>query len=323
MEALIFPVGLGLGLAAGTVAGMAVIAADCGGSRVRVGRSETPGAVERVADAPTPDHLDHLPELIATLAGAAGTATGAGVAVAGLVDHHRGVLRWMPHRPGTEIELGAALGRRLGLPVVVDNDANLTALAEATLGAGAGYRMVLTVTVGTGIGGGLVVDGRVERGRGYLGEIGHMAVDPMGPACSCGQRGCWEALASGTALDRAARRLAAADPRGGLASAGRVDGVALVAAAASGDPGAIAARDAAAVAFGRGLASLVAVLDPDVIVVGGGVGGIGEPFLGPARRAMMEVLPGLGHRSPTPVVPARFGEDAGLIGAALAAGGVS
>ncbi|MBI5157406.1 MAG: ROK family protein [Acidimicrobiia bacterium] len=299
---------------------MTVIAVDCGGTKVRVARGGVGGSLEGIVESATPGHLAALPEIISRLAGDPGGATAVGVGVAGLVDAGPGVLRWMPHRPGRDLPLGAELSRRLGVPAVVDNDANLTGLAEARLGAGAGMRMVLTVTVGTGIGGGLVVDGRIERGRGHLGEVGHMNVDPTGPACACGRRGCWEAMASGTALDRAARLVAASDPRGALAS-GDVDGVALVVAAAAGDAACGAAVEAVATAFGRGLASLVAILDPDVIVVGGGVGAIGEPILGPARRAMMEATSGGAHRAETPVVSARFGTDAGLVGAALAAGG--
>jgi glucokinase len=303
---------------------MPVIAVDCGGTRVRVARSDRPGILSGVAEATTPPHLGDLPAVIAGLIADPGPASAIGVGVAGLVDTASGTLRWMPHRPGADFALGGDLQRRLGIPVVVDNDANLTGLAEATLGAGVGHRMVLTVTVGTGIGGGLVIDGRIERGRGHLGEIGHMTVDPAGPRCACGRVGCWEAVASGTALDRAARMLAASDHPGGLAGAGgEADGIDLVAAAGAGDQEALAAVEAVATALGRGLASLVAILDPDVIVVGGGVGAIGEPILGPARRAMMGAMPGSDHRRETPVVAARFGADAGLVGAALAAGGDS
>jgi len=208
---------------------------------------------------------------------------------------------------------------------VVDNDANLAALAEARRGAGSGERMVLFIGLGTGIGGGLVVAGRVERGRGFLGEVGHMVVDPAGPRCACGRRGCWEALVSGTALGRAAGELASADRSGLLArlAAGTVPrGEHLVAAAGAGDRAAGEALAAAGAWLGRGLANLVAVLDPDVIVVGGAAAGAGEALLGPARAKMAETVEGGRHRRPTPVRPARFGAGAGLVGAALAAGEV-
>ena len=169
-----------------------------------------------------------------------------------------------------------------------------------------------------------MIDGAIERGRAHLGEVGHMTVDPSGPQCSCGRRGCWEALASGTALDRAARLIAIAEPNGPLgleATQGEVNGTSLVVAATDGDAAALEALESAAAAFGRGLGSLVAVLDPDIIVVGGGVGAIGDAFLEPARRAMMAATPGREHRRETPVVSAGFGADAGLVGAAMAAGG--
>jgi glucokinase len=183
--------------------------------------------------------------------------------------------------------------------------------------------MVLTVTVGTGIGAGLVIDGLIERGRGFLGEVGHLRLDPRGPECGCGQSGCWEAVASGKALDRAARRLAADDPGGGVAAiAGSEEatGTHLTAAATAGDAAAVAALEEVASRFGAGLAGLVAVLDPDVIVVGGGVGVIGDLFLEPARRAAMSALSSGHVRRPTPIVAAHFGPDAGLVGAGLLTG---
>ncbi len=303
---------------------MKVIAVDCGGSNVRTALADSAGTLERVAEAGTPEHLDQLAAVIVGLIGDPQPAVAIGIGVAGLVDVDTRTLRWMPHRPGTDLALGADVEGRLGLPVVVDNDANLAALAEATRGAGVGYRMVLGVTVGTGIGGGLVIDGVIERGRAHLGEVGHMTVDPSGPQCSCGRRGCWEALASGTALDRAARFIAIAEPNGPLgleAAQGEVSGASLVAAATDGYGAAVEALESVAAAFGRGLGSLVSLLDPDIIVVGGGVGAIGDAFLEPARRAMMTATPGREHRRETPVAFAGFGQDAGLVGAALAAGG--
>jgi glucokinase len=298
-----------------------VIAVDCGGSNLRAATANADGGLGTIVRAPTPEDLSDLAAAIAGLIGDPGGARAVGVGVSGLVDHATGTLHWTPHRPGTEVALRADLERRLGLPVVVDNDANLAALAEARLGSGAGHRMVLTVTVGTGIGGGLVIAGEIERGRGHLGEIGHVVVDPTGPACACGLAGCWETVASGRALDQAARSLAAM-ARGTLAGRDDADGTDLVTAAEAGDTAAAGALEAVAAAFGHGLASLIATFDPDVIVVGGGVGVLGERLLAPARRAMMDAIPGAAHRRETPVLPARFGADAGLVGAALAAGGV-
>ncbi|HEX5630483.1 MAG TPA: ROK family protein [Acidimicrobiia bacterium] len=293
---------------------MDVIAVDCGGSNVRVARATGDGVLGDISRASTPERMEDLAAVIAGLVGDPGRARSMGVGVAGLVAD--GGVTWTPHRHGAAPELAAELHARIGLPVVIDNDANMAALAEARRGAGMGHRMVLTVTVGTGIGAGLVIDGEVERGRGHLGEVGHMIIDPRGPDCVCGLRGCWEAMASGRALDRAAR----VREGEGAAEGGGAD---LIAAAAAGDAAARGAVGAVGVALGRGLATLVAVLDPDVIVIGGGVGSIGAMLLDPARGAMMEALPGRAVRRPTPVVPAMFGPEAGLVGAALAAGGVT
>lgn len=292
-----------------------VIAVDCGGSNVRVAVAARDGTLGAVMRQSTPDRMGDLAAVIAGLVGDPGPAQAIGVGVAGLVTD-QGVV-WSPHRTGAAPDLAVELRSRLGLPVVVDNDANMAALAEARLGAGVGHRMVLMVTVGTGIGGGLIIDGDVERGRGHLGEFGHVVLDPQGPECVCGLRGCWEAMGSGTALDRAARLLA------GDHASEDTGGAQLIAAALSGDHGALRAVRAVAVALGRGLATLLTAFDPDVIVIGGGLSMVGEVLLVPAREAMMEVIPGRTVRRPTPVVAARFGGEAGLVGAALAAGGAT
>ena len=302
------------------MASPSVITIDCGGTHLGVGRAAGI-TLKDVRTVPAPDRLEDLIPAILDLTDPGG-ATAIGIAVAGLVDADRGRLLWMPHRGGGPIDLAATLGVETGLPVVVDNDANLAALAEAVAGAGTGYRMVLMVTVGTGIGGGLVIDGGIERGRGHLGEIGHLPVDRSGPRCGCGLFGCWETFASGKALDRVAGLLVDSDPGGPLAVrivGRRPLGADLVEAAAGGDRAAAAAIDEVAAALGRGLGGLVAVFDPDVVVIGGGVGAIGEPVLGPARAAMASAIPGREHRRPTPVLGARFGVDAGLVGAAMAA----
>ncbi len=286
---------------------MGVIAVDCGGTNFTVAHADRASAPLEPVTVGTPATTAELPARIVAAMRDRPEAAAVGVSVAGLVDHGSGTLLWMPHRPGSAA-IAAEVGAATGVPVVVDNDANAAALAEATGGAGAGHRMVLMVTVGTGIGAGLVIDGRVERGRGFLGEVGHLCVDPRGRSCACGRTGCWETVASGTALDRAA------------AGAGLADGSALVAAAAAGSDEARALVAEVAAAFGRGLASLVVVLDPDVIVVGGGVAAAGELFLEPARRALAEAGSAAEPRRPTPVVAAEFGPAAGIVGAALMAG---
>ncbi|MEX2323836.1 MAG: ROK family protein [Acidimicrobiia bacterium] len=286
-----------------------VLAVDAGGTSVRIAQfaegDDTPGPI--VEWATPPDAGDLVDGIIGAARALEAPFTAAGVGIAGLVDHDTGTLVWSPHVTGP-IPLERELGSALGVPVKVDNDANAAALAEATRGAGRGHRMVLMVTAGTGIGGGLVVDGRVERGRGFLGEIGHLPLDDADTPCQCGLLGCWEAVASGTALDRAAAALLGGDATGED-----------LAAIAETDDAARQALTGVARWFGVGLGALVNLLDPDVIVVGGGVAGIGPAFLDPAVEAMAAAVTGSAARSPTPVFPAHFGASAGLVGAALLA----
>jgi glucokinase len=245
-----------------------------------------------------------------------------GLGAAGLVTRPDGVMVWGPNVVGSEVPFKALLMKQFGLPAVVDNDANLAALAESRLGAARAYRHVLLVTLGTGIGGGIVADGRIYRGRSFAGEVGHMLIDVGGPLCTCGQRGCWETFASGRRLDQLARDVAAADPVGLTARLARDEpavGSHLTEAALRGDAVAVQAVAEMGSWLGVGLASLVVVLDPEIIVVGGGAARAGDILLEPARRSMMEALEGSAFRLPTPIVAAGLGEDAGLIGAGLAA----
>ncbi len=233
---------------------------------------------------------------------------------------------WGPNVVGRDIPFKELLEARFGLPVVVDNDANLAALAESRIGAGRRHDHVVLVTLGTGIGGGIVIDGDIYRGRSFAGEVGHMLVDVGGPQCTCGQRGCWETFASGRRLDQIARDLVAADPSGltaQLAENELAGGVHLTEAALQGDAQAVQAVAEMGSWLGIGLASLVVLLDPDVIVVGGGAARAGDLLLQPARDAMIEALEGSSFRTPTPLLAARFGEDAGIVGAGLAAAEVA
>jgi len=201
---------------------MAVIAVDCGGTNLVYGRYESDGRGEPAGKRPTPRAAAAIPQAIAEAVAPllVRGISAIGIGTAGLVDHATRTLVWSPHASGGGVALGAEVAVATGVPVVVDNDANLAALAEARLGAGVGYRMMLFVGLGTGIGGGLAIEGTVERGRGFLGEMGHLTLDPSGPLCACGRRGCWEALVSGTALDVVcARRLMSGDPGGHMRQA--------------------------------------------------------------------------------------------------------
>lgn len=234
--------------------------------------------------------------------------TAIGVGLAGLVHHPEGRFVWGPHLAGRDVPFRSALEARLNCPVVVDNDANLAALAESVLGAGRGHDPVLTVVLGTGIGAGLVVGGAIYRGAGFAGEVGHMAMVGAGEPCACGLRGCWETVVSGGQLDRAARDMVGAD-------AGAPD---LVALAGSGDRQAVAAVEAAGDWLGRGVATLVMMLDPAVVVVAGAVSAAGDLLLEPARRSLASLVPGHGRDRSVRLVQSEFGGLAGAVGAALA-----
>lgn len=266
--------------------------------------------------------------------GPGGTAVGIGIGIAGLVDASR-VLRFSPNlaaASGAHVgELvharlgGGMTGRFASVEVGVHNDAKCAAFAELVLGAARGMCDGLVITLGTGVGGASIVDGRVRIGaHGFGGEFGHMVVDPHGPPCPCGNRGCWERYASGGGLARLAQeaafagtlheavRLAGGDPA-------LVTGEHVTAAAAAGDEEALGVMDELGWWVGLGLANLVAAFDPEWIVLGGGLGRAGEMLLEPSRRALAALVEGGGARDPVPVLGAGLGEQAGAIGAALAA----
>jgi glucokinase len=304
------------------------IGLDIGGTKIAAGVVTASGAVLDRTRVPTPPD-----DQAATLAAMVGVVDelrarhpgvdAVGVGAAGLVEWPRGRLRWAPHNAYRELELRKLLHERTGLPTVVDNDANAAAWAEARFGAGAGSDDLVLVAVGTGIGGGLVLDGAVYRGAGgFGGEVGHMIVAADGDPCPCGSRGCLEAMASGSALGRAGRA-AAADPDGRLATlaggAERVTGEAVFQAATEGDETAVTLFQQAGFWLGVGIASLITIFDPDVVVVGGGLAATGELLLAPARASMERYVFGGRHRELPPVAPARLGADAGLVGAAVLA----
>lgn len=245
-----------------------------------------------------------------------------GVGAAGLVRQKDGVLVWGPHVQGTNLPIRAELENRFNVPVSVDNDANTAALAEFRSGAGAGYRNGLLVTLGTGIGGAIYANGDVFRGESFAGEWGHVRVTEAGMLCDCGKRGCWETRASGPALARLAREVVRANPDGSLAGAlegQEVSGESVVAAADSGDETARALVTEVGLAFGRGLADLIAIFDPEVVIIGGGLGSVGESIVGPARRVVVDSLHGGRLRVPPAIHVAALGPTAGAVGAAMLA----
>jgi glucokinase len=244
-----------------------------------------------------------------------------GVGAAGLVDL-RGVMRFAPNLAWRDAPLAERISQGVGLHVVVDNDANVAAWAEYRFGAGRGSTCMLLVTVGTGIGGGIVSDGKLFRGaHGFAAEIGHIIVEPGGPLCGCGNLGCWETVASGRAIERLGRQAAVEQPSSQLVSmAGgdpaAVTGPLVTEAAKKGDPMAIRILTEVGVRLGEGIAGLTNVLDPDVVVIGGGAIEAGDLLLEPARRAFFDSVEGAEYRPEVPIVPAVLGNDAGAVGAA-------
>ena len=242
-----------------------------------------------------------------------GQLGGVGVSFGGHVDAEAGVVLRSVHVPGWESRpLGTEVAAEFGVPAVVENDANAAALAEWRFGAGQGQSSLLYLTVSTGIGGGIVLDGQVYRGRhGMAGEIGHTVVAPNGPLCPCGRRGCLEAIAAGPGIARAARERLAADPTRPSLLRERPDVQAqdVAAAAAAGDPLARETLDEALGYLGLGVANAVNLLDPGCVVLGGGVTRMGSPLFSRVRQLVAE------HALvPCDVRAAELGADVGVWG---------
>ena len=247
----------------------------------------------------------------------AADCAGAGIGVPGICDTRYGVVRYAHNIGWDNLPVSAELGRRLGLPVFFANDADCAALGEVVAGAAKDAGSALLFTLGTGIGGGFVVDGRIWSGNhGLGGEFGHMCIQPGGAACSCGQRGCWEAYASATALIRQAEEAAQAHPESLLNEQRPLSGRKIFAAAQSGDSAAQAVTAQYAVYVGVGLVNYINVLFPEIVLLGGGISGAGEALLAPVRAFVKRNT----HVQDAALLPeirvAALGGDAGVIGAA-------
>lgn len=248
-------------------------------------------------------HASQLVDALAALVSELGDFDTLGVGVPGLITLD-GVMRASPNIPGSvDVYVRSELSSRLGRQVVVDNDGNLAALAEWRYGAGRGARNMWMVTLGTGIGGGHVVGGAVQRGvNGFAGEIGHMVVNPDGPRCTCGRKGCWEVYASGRGL----KMLAAGEP-----------GESVIERARRGEADAVTVLEAFARWVALGLSNLTNISDPDVIVIGGGVSEAADIVMPIIRRWFVELLYSPEQRTHPELRVAQLGEHAGAIGAAL------
>jgi glucokinase len=309
------------------VAARTTIGIDLGGTKVAGIVMDGAGRILIRDERPTPEGgpdgvVDAVHASVAALMGD-GSPVAVGIGAAGMIEFSSGWVAFAPNLPLREVPLRDLVARRSGLPCVVDNDANVAAWGEYRFGAGRGARHMVLVTVGTGIGGGMVWDGALYRGaHGFAAEIGHIIVEPNGPPCGCGNLGCWEQVASGQALDRLGREEAVRNPDGAVArraAGAEVRGVHVTEAARGGDPAAIGIVEEVGRRLGQGLAGLVNILDPDRIVVGGGVAEEGELVLGPARGAYLDAVEAPEHRPDVPILPAALGNEAGAIGAAALA----
>ncbi|HZA03085.1 MAG TPA: ROK family glucokinase, partial [Propionibacteriaceae bacterium] len=307
---------------------MLSIGVDVGGTKVAAGVVDERGLILDRLVAPTPSHSpqaveDAIVAVVAELRKRHPVDT-IGIGAAGWVDNAQAVVRFSPHLAWRSEPLKARLSARIDLPLIVDNDANAAAWAEYRFGAGQGSSVMVCLTLGTGIGGGLVINGQLFRGTyGMAGEWGHMIAVPGGHWCECGNRGCWEQYASGNALVREARELARTNSPtayrllemvGGDPDS--ITGPEVTAAAIAGEPNSIELLADVGTWLGRGIANLAASLDPEVVVIGGGVSAAGELLLLPAQRAFSRTLTGRGFREEARLVLAHFRNDAGLIGAA-------
>lgn len=307
---------------------MLAIGVDIGGTKIAAGVVDEEGRILASTRRRTPA-TD--PELIETAVADAvrelsqeHEVGAVGVGAAGFVSADRSTIVFSANLAWRDCRFGEDLSRLTGLPAVVENDANAAGWAEFRFGAAREARDMMMLTVGTGLGGALVLDGRLVRGSGgFAGEVAHMNVQPGGQWCKCGRRGCLEQYTSGTALVRAGRhRARAADPLMAplLAAAGGeisgIDGPLITRLATEGDQGCRELLAELGDWLGFGAASISAVLDPEIFVVGGGVSSAGDLLLDPARQAYAKTLVARGYRDIAPFVVASTGDHAGMIGAA-------
>jgi glucokinase len=303
---------------------------DIGGTKVAGGVVDEDGRILAQHRLKTPARdaeatTDAIVSVVETLTSRHDGVEAIGLGIAGFVDASRSVVYFAPNLLGwRDGPLRDEVEKRVGLPVVVENDANAAAWGEARFGAGREERYIACVTLGTGVGGGIVVDRELFRGGFGVGaEIGHIQMVEGGRPCGCGQRGCWEQYASGGALVRYARERAAEERENAeiLLSLGDgtpegITGRHVTRAAHQGDSVALAAFAELGHWVGQGLADLAAVLDPECFVLGGGVSEAGDVLLKPTAAAFEQLLTGRGRRPLAQVVLAQLGNDAGLVGAA-------
>ncbi|GAB2474126.1 ROK family glucokinase [Xylanimonas ulmi] len=309
---------------------MHAIGVDIGGTKIAIGVVDEDGRIlAQVRRETDPDDVASIDRAIADACVELGDQyeVGAiGVAAAGFVSADRTTVQFAPNIAWREYPLASKIAALVGpqVPVVVENDANAAGWAEFRFGAGRGASDMLMLTIGTGLGGAVVVGRELVRGRwGVAAEVGHMRVVPGGHYCGCGHEGCWEQYASGSALVRDAKAAVVAQPHlagrlldlaGGERK--RIKGPHVTKAAQEGDALAVALLAKLGRWIGEGAASVAALLDPEVIVIGGGVAGAGDLLLTPAREGFTAQLSALGHRPVARIELAEQGNEAGMVGAA-------
>jgi glucokinase len=306
---------------------MITVGIDVGGTKIAGALVSETGEILSSLKVPTPaDNTDELIQAIVQMVQAlsAGQEIKAvGVAIAGFIDADQSEVIYSPNLSLRNEPLKAKLEAKLGVSVYVENDANAAGWAEYRFGAGQGSKHMMMITIGTGVGGAIVANGELFRGGYGIGaELGHTNFIPDGKICGCGQKGCLEKYASGTALLEAAKALAASGTAEGArlaeleAEVGELTGTEVYQAINEADPGARRILNELGINIGKAVASFAAVLDPQMLVIGGGLSVAGELLLKPIREAYLEHLPARGYRPEMTIVTASLINDAGVVGAA-------
>jgi len=298
---------------------------DIGGTKIAGGVVDADGHIVEKIRVETPVDTADLAQAVIDMANhfiASHEVAAVGVAAAGFIDRDRATVIHAPNIAWHNEPLKATLEAGIPLPVTIDNDANAAGWAEFRFGAGRDVNHMVMLTMGTGVGGAVVLEGELYRGgHGIAGELGHMRFTRDGLPCGCGQNGCLEQYASGRALQREANAIADAGGIGEALAAvrvqkGTISGPAVSRLVLAGDPGALEALRRVATALGEACGGFQAVLDPEMFVIGGGVAQLGNDLLEPVRLAYQTSLPGYGDRPVATFAIAELGNDAGLIGAA-------
>ncbi|MCR2763418.1 ROK family glucokinase [Microbacterium sp. zg.B48] len=304
---------------------MLKVGIDIGGTKIAGGVVDASGRILEQLRVDTPVDTRALADAVIAMVRSlreSHDVEAVGVAAAGFVDRDRASVIHAPNIAWRNEPLKAVLEARIDLPVTIENDANAAGWAEFRFGAGRNVDNMVMLTMGTGVGGAVVLDGALFRGgHGIAAELGHTRFSRDGLLCGCGQQGCLEQYASGRALQREANAIADAGGMGaGLAAVragqGTLEGAAISRLVMAGDPGAVEALRRVATALGEACGGFQAVLDPELFVIGGGVAQLGDQLLGPVRIAYETSLPGYGDRPVAAFAIAQLGNDAGLIGAA-------